>query len=166
MTRYLVDNSASVRALNGVRRVAERLDAITRSTADQFVTCPPQVLEFCFSARNSAEHDQLWDEITLGIPLINHPENRDVLAIQSALWANGLVRAAGSLDILIAAYAILNDAVVLTCDEDFLHIASVTELKVEYITPKPHITREDFERAAFVSRDLLDPDFVKRIHKL
>ena len=48
----------------------------------------------------------------------------------------GLVRAAGSLEILIAGYAIANDATVLTADH-FDHIATVSDLQHEYIAPSP-----------------------------
>lgn len=58
-----------------------------------------------------------------------------VLDIQSALWNSGLVRAAGSLDIFIAGYAIENGATVLAADHDFDHIAMVTDLRHEYIAP-------------------------------
>jgi predicted nucleic acid-binding protein len=52
-----------------------------------------------------------------------------------ALWGSGLVRAAGSVDILIAGYAIANDATVLTADHDFDHIATVSDLQREYVAP-------------------------------
>ena len=58
-----------------------------------------------------------------------------MLSIQSALWHAGLVRAAGPLDILIAAYAIMNDATVLASDRDFGFIAQVSELQFEYLEP-------------------------------
>lgn len=47
----------------------------------------------------------------------------------------GLIRSAGALDILIASYAIANDATVLTADHDFDHIARVTDLQHEYVAP-------------------------------
>ena len=46
-----------------------------------------------------------------------------MLDIQSALWNAGMVRAAGSVDILIAGYAIVNDVTVLAADHDFGYIA-------------------------------------------
>jgi predicted nuclease of predicted toxin-antitoxin system len=54
-----------------------------------------------------------------------HPTTGDVLAVQSRLWNGGLLRAAGAVDTLIAAYAMKNDAAVLHYDSDFEHIASV-----------------------------------------
>lgn len=62
-----------------------------------------------------------------------------MLGIQSALWHAGLVRAAGSLDILIAGYAIVNSATVLTADHDFGHIAKVADLRHEYIAPSHEV---------------------------
>lgn len=53
----------------------------------------------------------------------------------SARAGLGLVRSAGSLDILIAGHALVNDATVLAADHDFAHIAAVTALQHEYIQP-------------------------------
>ena len=85
-------------------------------------TCPPQVLEYCWSARNPAEYAELRTDIELYTPAVNTPTQRNVLDIQQALWDNGLMRGAGNSDVLIAAYAIANDLTVLTSDHDFAHI--------------------------------------------
>ena len=135
MTDYLVDSSVWVRLASGDSIVAARLRRIERAPADLFVTCPPQVLEFCHSARTPAEHARYREQISLGFPLERAPDESLVLDVQSALWNSGLVRAAGAVDILIAAYAIVNDATVLTADHDFDHIAQVTDLKHEYVAP-------------------------------
>ncbi|MFT4293929.1 MAG: PIN domain-containing protein [Micropruina sp.] len=137
MTDYLVDNSVWARLAAGDPGITARLRQIERAPADLFVTCPPQVLEFCHSARTPGEHAHYREQISLGFPLEHAPEESLVLDIQSALWNAGLVRAAGSLDILIAGYAIVNDATVLAADRDFDHIASVTDLRHEYIAPAP-----------------------------
>ncbi len=42
---------------------------------------------------------------------------------------------AGAIDILIAGYAIVNDATVLTADHDFDYIARVSDLQHEYVPP-------------------------------
>jgi len=135
VTDYLVDNSVWARLACGDMVVTARLRRIERAPSDLFVTCPPQVLEFCHSARTPAEHAHYREQISLGFPLEHAPDESLVLDIQSALWNAGLVRAAGSLDILIAGYAIANDATVLTADHDFDHIAAVTDLKHEYVAP-------------------------------
>lgn len=135
MTDYLVDNSVWARLASGDRQITARLRQISGAPADLFVTCPPQVLEFCHSARSPAEHALYRERISLGFPLERAPDESLVLDIQSALWSTGLVRAAGSLDILIAGYALVNNATILAADHDFDHIASVTTLRHEYIAP-------------------------------
>lgn len=135
MTDYLVDNSVWARLSTGDAAITARLRRIERSPADLFVTCPPQVLEFCHSARTPEEHVRYREEMSRGFPLENAPDEALVLDIQAALWSAGLVRAAGPADILIAAYAIVNDATVLAADRDFAHIARVCDLEHEYIAP-------------------------------
>ncbi|MFP5022487.1 PIN domain-containing protein [Pseudonocardia phyllosphaerae] len=135
MTDYLVDNSVWARLASGDPVVGARLRRIERAPADLFVTCPPQVLEFCHSARSPEEHAHLYEQMSLGFPLERAPDESLVLDIQSALWNAGLVRAAGATDILIAGYAIVNDATVLAADHDFGHIARVTDLRHEYVAP-------------------------------
>lgn len=135
MTDYLVDNSVWARLASGDPGIASRLQRIERAPADLFVTCPPQVLEFCHSARTPEEHAHYRERISLGFPLEHAPDESLVLSIQSALWNSGRIRAAGSLDILIAGYAIVNDATVLSADHDFEDIAAVTDLDHEYLAP-------------------------------
>ncbi|MGN6128123.1 MAG: PIN domain-containing protein [Humibacter sp.] len=137
MTDYLVDNSVWARLASGDGGVIARLRGIERAPSDLIVTCPPQVLEFCHSARTPGEHALYRKQISLGFPLEHAPDESLVLDIQSSLWSKGFVRAAGSLDILIAGYAIANDATVLTADHDFDHIAAVTALQHEYVAPSP-----------------------------
>lgn len=135
MSDYLVDNSVWSRLAQGDQAVTERLRQVERAPSDLFVTCPPQVLEFCHSARTPMEHDAYRARISLGFPLEKAPDESLVLDIQHRLWTNGLTRAAGAVDILIAGYAIVNDAIVLASDHDFSHIAAVSDLRHEYIAP-------------------------------
>lgn len=65
-------------------------------------------------------------------PLRRHPTNQDVLDLQQALWDNGLMRAAGAVDLLVAAYAIVNDATVLSADRDFEAIAQATDGRLRH----------------------------------
>lgn len=135
MTDYLVDNSVWARLATADASITARLRRIERSPADLVVTCPPQVLEFCHSARTPEEHARYRDRISLGFPLEHAPDESLVLDIQAALWNAGLVRSAGATDILIAGYALVNDATVLAADHDFDHIARVTDLRHEYVAP-------------------------------
>lgn len=65
------------------------------------------------------------------------PTTHDVLLVQNRLWTSSLVRAAGAMDVIIAAYALLNDTTVLHYDTDFEHIASaVPEMKHRWIVPR------------------------------
>jgi len=135
VTAYLIDNSAWVREADGDPAFMERIADIRSSPADFMVTCPPQVLEYCHSARGKEDYTEYRDAITLGFPLEIHPTEDDVLDTQEALWEGGLARSARAMDILIAAYAILNNAVVLHCDHDYEYIAQVVPLQQEYLTP-------------------------------
>ncbi len=135
MTDYLVDNSVWARLASGDPGVSERLRRIEHAPADLIVTCPPQVLEFCHSARTPEEHAHYREQICLGFPLEHAPDESLVLGIQAALWNSGRIRASGALDILIAGYAIANGATVLSANRDFDHIAAVTDLDHEYIAP-------------------------------
>jgi len=135
VTDYLVDNSVWARLASGDPAIRDRLERIARSPSDLFVTCPPQVVEFCHSARSPEEHAHYLEQISLGFPLERAPDETLAVGIQSALWNAGLVRAAGTVDILIAAYAIANDATVLSADRDFEHIAAVSDLAYEYVAP-------------------------------
>ncbi|MFB9666852.1 PIN domain nuclease [Glutamicibacter nicotianae] len=64
-----------------------------------------------------------------------HPNESTVLDIQQVLWDNGLMRAAAACNCLIAAYAVVNDAVVLNSDQDFGYIETATNgtVRQEYI---------------------------------
>ncbi|WP_373457924.1 DUF5615 family PIN-like protein [Paeniglutamicibacter psychrophenolicus] len=91
------------------------------------MTCPPAALEYCFMARNKVEHDNYRMRMEKLLQPLVHPTVHDVLVIQSALRGNGLVRAAGASDTLIATYAMLNNATVISCDKDFGHIAAARD---------------------------------------
>lgn len=146
MTAYLVDNSVWARLVLRSPSATARIRQIERSPADFFVTCPPQVLEFCHSAP-VGKHAEYRAAIGMGFPLDHHPSESFVLDIQQSLWDAGRFRAAGPVDILVAAYAMLNDATVLTADKDFGHIAAVArELRYEYVPPDPE-QGEEFRRA-------------------
>lgn len=134
MTTYLVDNSIWQKAGSSVT-IAERLRA--PSPNHLIITCPPQVREYCHSARNATEYAELREDMNQLLPAWEHPTEQDALDIQQALWENGFMRAAAAFDCLIAAYAVANDAVILNSDRDFGYIAVVTEggVREEYVEP-------------------------------
>lgn len=132
MTTYLVDNSVW-QAAGRSEHIANRLREL--SPQHLLITCPPQVLEYCHSARSPAQYEQLRQDMTDLLAARVHPTTTQVLDVQQQLWTHGLVRAAGAFDCLIATYAIVNDAVLLHSDRDFAHIASATDgsLRHEYL---------------------------------
>lgn len=132
MTTYLVDNSIWQRAGTSAA-IADRLRAL--SPNHLIITCPPQVLEYCHSARDPREYAELREDMEELLPAWEHPDEQDALDIQQALWNKGLIRAAAAFDCLIAAYAVANDAVILNSDRDFAYIELATDGRVrqEYV---------------------------------
>ncbi|MDH6238183.1 PIN domain-containing protein [Cryobacterium sp. CG_9.6] len=123
MTTYLVDNSIWQKAA-GSPAIAQRLREI--SPNHLIITCPPQVFEYCHSARSREEYSELREDMEELLAAWEHPSAKDALDIQQALWEKGLLRAAGAFDCLIAAYAVANDAVVLNSDQHFGFIEYAT----------------------------------------
>ncbi|MDJ0377956.1 VapC toxin family PIN domain ribonuclease [Cryobacterium sp. PH31-L1] len=132
MTTYLVDNSIWQKASRSPA-IAQRLREI--SPHHLIMTCPPQVLEYCHSARSREEYVELREDMDELLAAWEHPTENDALNIQQALWSSGLMRAAVAIDVLIAAYAMVNDAVILNSDHDFGYLASATggAVRQEYI---------------------------------
>lgn len=132
MTIYLVDNSIWQKAGRSPA-IAERLRAL--SPNHLIITCPPQVLEYCHSARDAEEYAELRADMEQLLPAWEHPDEQDALDLQQALWEKGLPRAAAAFDCLIAAYAVANDAVILNSDHDFGHLERATggRVRQEYV---------------------------------
>jgi predicted nucleic acid-binding protein len=132
LTTYLVDNSIWQKAGRS-RRIAQRLRDL--SSQHLIITCPPQVLEYCHSGRNEAEYLELRLDMNELLAAIVHPDEEDALDIQHALWREGMMRSASAFDCLIAAYALVNDAVLLNSDRDFGYIERATRgaVRQEYV---------------------------------
>ncbi|HEY0247842.1 MAG TPA: PIN domain-containing protein [Gryllotalpicola sp.] len=132
MTTYLVDNSIWQKA-GASSAIAQRLKEIY--SRHLLLTCPPQVLEYCHSARSAQEYAELRADMDALLPAWEHPTEKAALDIQQALWDTGLPRAAGAFDCLIAAYAVVNDAVILHSDHDLTYIGRATggTVRQEYI---------------------------------
>jgi predicted nucleic acid-binding protein len=132
MTTYLVDNSVWQKAGNSPA-VAQRLREI--SPQHLIITCPPQVLEYCHSARSPEEYVELRQDMDELLAAWEHPSEKDALDIQQALWDHGIARAAAAFDCLIAAYAFANDAVILNSDRNFGCIETATRgaIRQEYV---------------------------------
>ncbi|SDG91255.1 PIN domain-containing protein [Microbacterium pygmaeum] len=132
MTTYLVDNSIWQKASTS-KAIATRLREL--SPTHLIITCPPQVLEYCHSARSPQEYEELRADMELLLPAWEHPDEQQALDVQQALWDTGLMRAAAAFDCLIAAYGVVNDAVILNSDHDFgfIEIATRGAVRQEYV---------------------------------
>lgn len=137
-TLYLVDNSVFQR-LPDQPRVADALRAF--ATRGLFATCLPITLEAGHSATNGEQHARVIELINARrqLPITAEVEQLTV-ALQTALWNGGLVRAAGANDLVIAATAIVHGAVVLHYDADYEHIAKVSELNQIWVVPRGSAT--------------------------
>jgi predicted nucleic acid-binding protein len=132
VTTYLVDNSIWQKAGRSAT-IAARLRSL--SPHHLIITCPPQVLEYCHSARNPEEYAELRADMDELLPAFTHPTAQDALDIQQSLWNTGMPRAAGAFHCLIAAYAVANDAIILNSDRDFsyIEISTAGAVRQEYV---------------------------------
>ncbi len=132
MTTYLVDNSVWQKAGRSPA-IAQRLRVL--ATQHLIITCPPQVLEYCHSARTPAEYAVIREDMEGLLPAWEHPTQQDALDIHHALWDGGRMRATAAFDCLIAAYAAANDAIILNSDHDFAHVEAATRgaVRQEYL---------------------------------
>jgi len=104
----------------------------------EIAICPPVALELGYSARSLADIRALNARLSL-LRMLHLSENTEKISreIQEALWAAGMGRAAGAMDILISATAIEHDATVVHYDGDFEYIARVApELSQRWIVPR------------------------------
>jgi predicted nucleic acid-binding protein len=137
VTRYLVDNSVLQRL---PRSAAVQIAMNSLLDADHELCCCALSLdEFAFSARSAADHAESTRRLRatfLYLPL--SPEiDQIILDIRAALWGAGTGRAAGVIDVALAATAVNANATILHYDRDFDHIASAyPSLCPERIVPR------------------------------
>ena len=140
MSRYLVDNSV----LQRLSRSAAVLAEVERLIDDnnEMCCCALSVDEFCFSVRSAAEHTSAsaWIRSAFLYLPLDPAIDRRTIAIRAALWDAGTGRAAGVVDVALAATAVHYDATLLHYDSDFDHIAAAyPELKSEWVAPRGSI---------------------------
>ena len=139
--RYLIDNSVWARLSTDPAVVAALKAIVDLAHPDDVMVCAPIAAEIGFSARTGEGHSVLTSQLTAFAECSEHPTSDDVLQLQNSLWTAGLVRAAGAMDTLIAAYAIKNDAILMHYDRDFEHLASVAPtLRHEWIVPRGSVS--------------------------
>lgn len=136
-TMFLIDTSALVRASN--QDVRDTIFGVV--DAGMAATCVTIDLEMGFSARNPQElkltRAARRENYTL-FPVDERVATR-ARNVQQFLADNGLHRVAGPIDLLTAAAAELNGAIVLHYDAGFEHIASITGQRHEWIAPRGSI---------------------------
>lgn len=137
MTRYLVDNSVLQRLPRSSQiraAVSDILDA-----EDELCSCAATLDEFSYSARSAAEHSEAVRRLRhsfLYLPLASAID-QIIIDIRTALFATGKGRAAGVIDVQIAATAIHHHATVLHYDSDYDHITEAyPELSTRWVIPR------------------------------
>ncbi|MGO9557564.1 MAG: PIN domain-containing protein [Acidimicrobiales bacterium] len=140
MSRYLVDNSVLQRLPRSVE-VQSAVAAILHAE-HELCCCALTLDEFAFSARSAAEHATGLQRLrTSWLYLPASPETDQIIIdIRTALWRAGKGRAAGVIDVAIAASAVQSTATVLHYDTDFEHIIGVyPQLTAEWVVPRGSI---------------------------
>lgn len=137
MSRYLVDNSVLQRLpRSGAVRAAitEILDA-----EHELCCCAAILDEFAFSTRSAAEHAEATRRLQTSFLFLPASPATDhlIVEIRTALWRAGKGRAAGVIDVAIAAAAVHAQATVLHYDADFDHITGVyPRLTTQWVVPR------------------------------
>ena len=123
MTRYLVDNSVLQRL--PLRRPVRDAMAAILDGQHELCCCALSLDEFGYSTRSPADHGEAMRRLRGSfLYLPSSPASDEIaLDIRAALWRAGKGRAAGVVDVAIAAIAAHAGAVVLHYDSDFDHIA-------------------------------------------
>lgn len=140
MSRYLVDNSV----LQRLPRSSEVQNAVAAilGAEHELCCCSLTLDEFAFGARSAREHAEGSRRLRTSFLYLPASPLTDqvVIDIRSALWEAGKGRAAGVIDVAIAAAAVSFDAAVLHYDSDFDHIVGVfPQLSAQWVVPRGSI---------------------------
>lgn len=137
MTRYLVDNSVLQRLPRShpIRTaVSEILDA-----EDELCSCAASLDEFAYSARSATEHAESVRRLRYSFLYLSLAPDIDqiIINIRTALFAAGKGRAAGVIDVQIAATAVHHHATVLHYDSDYDQIHhAYPQLSTRWVVPR------------------------------
>jgi len=125
---YLADTSAWHRSGAAFDRWA---DLVARG---ELAICVPVALELAYSARGARDFAVLQDRLA-GLPMLPLDEEASAAAseMQSALVARAQHRGPRPMDLLIAAIARIQDAILLHYDRHFDAIARVTGQPMEWL---------------------------------
>ena len=137
MTVYLVDNSVWQRVARS-SAVQDTLRSLT-AAGHRLGSCSASLDEASYSARSLTDLRRVRARVAGGTAfLASDPEgDGEVQRIRERLFAAGLGRAAGVIDVQIAAAAITHRARVLHYDHDFdLIAAAAPELQHDWVVPR------------------------------
>lgn len=135
--RFLIDNSVWARLSTDAPVVSALKSVVDLTRPDNVLVCPPIVVEAGFSTRTGSDHSLLMAQLAAFPPCAEHPTTDEAMLIQNRLWNGGLLRAVGTMDTLIAAFAIKNEATLLHYDRDFEHVAAVMPtFRHQWIVPR------------------------------
>ena len=125
---YLADTSAWNRSAHVADRWAELIED------DALAMCLPVFLELLYSARTRAEYRAIADDLRKfhDLPL-NRQASRAAGRTQGALAQRSQHRGPTPVDLLVAAVAEVNDAVLLHYDRHFDAIRRVTGQPMEWL---------------------------------
>jgi len=140
VSRYLVDNSVLQRLPRSTAvqaAVGALLDA-----EHELCCCALSLDEFAFSPRSAAEHIEASRRLRTSFLYLPLSPDIDqlILDIRAALWNAGTGRAAGVIDVALAATAVHSAARVLHYASDFDHIAAAyPHLDAAWVVPRGSI---------------------------
>jgi predicted nucleic acid-binding protein len=136
VSRYLVDNSVLQRLPRS--SAVQTAVRVLLDAEHELCCCALSLDEFAYSARSAAEHTEASRRLRtsfLYLPL-SPAIDQLILDIRAALWNAGTGRAAGVIDVALAAAAVDSAAAILHYDSDFDHIAAAyPQLDAAWVVP-------------------------------
>jgi len=131
IARHLIDTSAAARMTQP--EVAARLAPLIE--AGLVATTAQLDAEALYSARNSAEYEQLWSDRRLAYEYLptNDEHWQTALNAQRQLASTGRHRAVGMADLLIAVLADTYDVTLIHYDADFEIAAEVLPFQHQWV---------------------------------
>jgi predicted nucleic acid-binding protein len=136
--RFLADTSALVRILRDETVRARWEPQITAGTV---AVCPIVELEVLYTARSTANRDELLELLRNAFGWVLMPDRVFDRAshVQATLTELGAHRSAGAVDLLIAATAELHGLTLVHYDRDFDQIGRVTGQRAQWLAPPGEI---------------------------
>jgi predicted nucleic acid-binding protein len=132
--RFLVDTSALVRLL---RDPAVRGRWEQQVTAGLVAVCPIVELELLYTARSTADRDELVELLRSAFAWVPMPDRVFARAtdVQATLTRRGHHRSADAVDLLVAAAAELSKLTLVHYDRDFDQITKATDQSAVWLAP-------------------------------